>query len=99
MIFNPLETFMIFNPLNDNVIAQPEKAEDKTKSGILLGNPSAREKQRIAIVVAIGDKVTRVKVGDRILFQAFATNDLSVGNDEYISLKEEFIVATVEATK
>jgi co-chaperonin GroES (HSP10) len=51
----------------------------------------------LAIVVAIGDKVDTVKVGDRILFQAFATNDLKVGDEQFISMKQEFIVATVEA--
>jgi chaperonin GroES len=90
---------MIFNPLNDNVIAKPEHAETKSKSGILLGNGSNREQPRLAIVVAIGDKVDTVKVGDRILFQAFATNDLKVGDEQFISMKQEFIVATVEATK
>ncbi len=90
---------MIFEPHNDNVIAEPEKAQEKSKSGLYLGTVSSREQPRLAKVIAIGPKVKEVKVGDRILFQAFATSDLKVGDDEYIALKEEFVVATVKEAK
>lgn len=87
---------MIFKPLNDNIIAEPEKAQNKTTSGILLASSgTGREQPRTATVIAVGDKVQHVKIGDRILFQAFATSDLKVGDEEYIALREEFVVATL----
>lgn len=90
---------MIFNPLGDNIIATPEKAEEKTKSGIFLGPPGKREQPRTAIALAVGPKVEHIKVGDRFLFQAFATSELKVGDDEYLAIKEEFVVATIKEAK
>lgn len=90
---------MMFNPLNDNIIAEPEEATEKSRAGILLGSGGSREQPRLAKVLAVGPKVERVKTGDRILFQAFATSDLQVGDDNYIAIREEFIVAVVEPQK
>ena len=87
---------MIFEPLNDNIIAEPEKVQTQTTSGIYLAAATKREQPRTAVVLAVGPKVDKVKVGDRILFQAFATSDLKVGDDEYIAIKEEFVIAKVE---
>lgn len=86
---------MIFEPLNDNIVAQPEEAQTKTKSGLLLTPGTKREQPRTAKVIAVGPKVKEVKVGHRILFQAFATSDVKVGDDEYIMLREEFVVARI----
>ena len=90
---------MIFKPLNDNIVATPEKAATKSKSGILLTAGSGREQPRTAIVVAVGPKVENIKVGDRFLFQAFAAAELKVGDDDYIAIREEFVIATVEESK
>lgn len=90
---------MIFEPLNDNIIAEPEKAQTATKSGILLTSGTKREQPRTAKVIAVGPKVDRVKVGQRIIFQAFATSDLKVGDDEYIAIREEFVIATIKESE
>jgi chaperonin GroES len=87
---------MIFQPNNDNIIAEPEKAQTMSKSGLYLGTGGNREQPRLAKVIAIGPNVKSIKVGDRILFQAFATADLKVGDEEYLAIREEFVVATVE---
>ncbi len=87
---------MHFKPFNDVVIAQPQKAKEKSDSGILLGEGTAREQPRIAIVVAVGPNVKQAKVGDRILFQAFATTDIKVKDELYIALSEEFVLSTID---
>lgn len=86
---------MIFKPLTDNIIAMPEEAAKQSKSGILFAAGTTREQPRIAKVIAIGSKVTHLKVGDRFLFQAFAAAELKVGDDNYIAIREEFVIATV----
>lgn len=90
---------MIFNPLNDNIIAEPEKAVTQSVSGFLLSAGTKREQPRTAKVLAIGEKVKAVKVGDRIIFQAFATSDLKVGDDDYLAIREEFVIATIKGGK
>ncbi|MCU0667572.1 MAG: co-chaperone GroES [Patescibacteria group bacterium] len=91
-------------PLADYVVAQQEKAESKTASGLYLPEKAA-EKPQIAKVLAVGPgKVgddnerikPEVKVGDRIVYKSYSTTDIKVGTEEYILVKEEDILATVK---
>lgn len=91
-------------PLDDYVVAEAEAAQTKTASGIYLPD-SAAEKPKIAKVVAVGpgkvgDDNERipmtVKVGDRIIYKGYSTNDVKIDGKEYILVKEEDILATVK---
>ena len=82
-------------PLADYVVAQAEEAATKTASGLYLPD-NAAEKPKIAKVVAAGKDVKQVKSGDRIVYKSYSTTEVKVGNDEYILVKEEDILATVK---
>lgn len=82
-------------PLADYVVAEAEKAEAKTASGLYLPN-NAQEKPKVAKVLAVGKDVKQLKVGDRILYKSYSTTDVKVGSDEYILVKEEDVLATVK---
>ncbi|HUP26685.1 MAG TPA: co-chaperone GroES [Candidatus Limnocylindrales bacterium] len=82
-------------PLADYVVAQQEEAETKTASGLYLpGN--AQEKPKVAKVLAIGQKVDGVKVGDRIIYGGYSNEVVKYGGTEYILIKAENIFATVK---
>ena len=90
-------------PLADYVVAVAEEAESKTASGLYLPD-NAKEKPKTAKVVAVGpgkvgDDNERipmtVKVGDRIIYKSYSTTDVKVGDTEYMLVKEEDILATV----
>lgn len=83
------------SPLADYVVAEAEAAQTKTASGIYLPD-SAAEKPKIAKVAAIGKEVKSLKVGDRILYKGYSTNDVKVDGKEYILVKEEDVLATVK---
>lgn len=91
-------------PLGDYVVAQPEKAETKTASGLYIPE-SAQEKPMTAKVVAVGpgkvgDDNERIpmqlKVGDKIIYKSYSTTDVSHGGQSYILVKEEDVLATVK---
>jgi chaperonin GroES len=82
-------------PVADYVLAQQEEAETKTASGIFLPSQS-QEKPKIAKILAIGSDIKKVKVGNRIIYKPYSTNEIKVGKDEYILVKEEDIIATVK---
>lgn len=82
-------------PLADYVVAVGEEASSKTASGIYLPS-NTQEKPKTAKVVAVGKEVKQIKVGDRIIYKSYSTTDVKVGNDEYILVKEEDILATVK---
>ena len=82
-------------PLADYVVAQAEEAQTKTASGLYIpGN--AQEKPKVAEVVAVGQAVRQIKVGDRIIHKSYSSTEVKVGKDEYILVKEEDILATVK---
>jgi len=82
-------------PLADYVVAQAEEAESKTASGLYIPG-GAQEKPKIAKVLATGKEAKNVKSGDRIIYKSYSTTEVKVGNDEYILVKEEDILATVK---
>ena len=82
-------------PLADYVVAEQEKAESKTASGFYLPD-AAKEKPKVAKVLAVGKDVKQVKTGDRILYKSYSTTDVKLGRDDYMLIKEEDILATVK---
>lgn len=82
------------NPLGDRVVAQTNKAQAKTASGLYIPN-NAQEKSKVATVTAVGSRVQGVKVGDKILYKEFSTTDVKLGNEEFILLREEDVLATL----
>lgn len=94
----------MIRPLGDRVLVQRMQAEEKTAGGILLPE-TAKEKPLEGKVIAIGSgKVLKdgtrttmsVKVGDRVLFTAYAGKDLKHGGVEYTIMSEEDILGVIE---
>lgn len=81
-------------PLGDYVVAQQEEASNKTASGLYLPE-NAQEKPKTAKIVAVGKEVRQLKVGDRIIYKSYSTTDVKLGADDYILVKEEDVLATV----
>src|SRR5262245_35992715 len=88
-------------PLGDRVVLKRADAESTTAGGIVLPD-SARDKPQKGEVVAIGDGHTRddgkkvaltVKEGDRVIFSPYAGEEVTVGDDEYVLLRESDILA------
>ena len=81
-------------PLSDYVVAQAEEAQTKTAAGLYLPEKSA-EKPKVAKVVAVGKEVKQLKVGDRILYKSYSPTEVKVEGEDYILVKEEDVLATV----
>ena len=84
---------MAIKPLKDRVVAKKEKAEEKTASGLLLG--TAKEAPAYATVESVGPDVKGVKKGDKIIFKDYSTTEVKIGDEEYLIVKEEDILATL----
>lgn len=91
-------------PLNDKVLIERSKAEDKTKGGIILPD-SSKEKPKEGKIVAVGQgRLTdqgerigfQVKKGDRVLFKSYAGTDVKIDGKDYILMSEEEVLAIVE---
>lgn len=82
-------------PLSDWIVAEQEEAVTKTASGLYLPDKAA-EKPKVAKVLKVGKTVKEVKAGDRIVYKSYSTNDVKIGDKEYILVKEEDVIATVK---
>jgi len=83
------------NPLADWVVAEAVEAKAKTASGLYLPD-NAKEKSRVATVLAVGKDVKTLKKGEKILYREYSTTEVKVDGTEYILVKEEDILATVK---
>lgn len=83
-------------PMAEYVVVQTEEAAKKTASGLYLPD-SAKEKPKIAKVVAIGDAVKGVKVGDKVIYQnEYEATTVKVEGEEYILVFFKNIIATTK---
>lgn len=92
---------MKITPLFDNVLIEPEEAEEKTASGIILPD-TAKEKPQIGKVIAVGSgKVGPkgdthpmvVKIGDRVMYKKWGGNEVKLEGKEYTLVGQEDILA------
>lgn len=82
-------------PLSEYVVAQAEEASNQTASGLYLPD-NATEKPKTAKIVAVGNKVSDVKVGDRIIYKSYSSTEIKIDGQEYLIVKAEDILATVK---
>ena len=87
-----------FKPLADRVLVEPQAAEEKTASGIIIPD-TAKEKPQNGKVVAIGhgtaDHKMNVKVGDNVLYGKYSGTELTVDGTDYLIMKESDIFGIV----
>ncbi len=93
----------MLKPLADRVVLKMTKAEETTKSGIIL-TESSKEKPQIAEVVAVGpggnvegkEIEMHVKVGDKVVVSKYAGTEIKYEGEEYIIVKQSDILAIAE---
>ncbi len=90
---------MTLKPLADNVVIKATKAEETTKSGIVL-TAASKEKPQIAEIVAVGPGTDEVKmtvsVGDRVVAAKYSGTEIKLEDEEYTILRMSDILAIVE---
>ncbi len=88
-------------PLGDRVVARREDSETMTAGGIVLPD-NAREKPSRGVVISVGEgrllkdgtrAPLQVKPGDRILFTSYGPDDIKVGDEELLLMREDDILA------
>jgi chaperonin GroES len=90
---------MNFKPLYDRVVIEPESQENVSKSGIVLPQTS-QERPQVGTVVLVGDgenfdgvsTVMKVNVGDKVLFEKYAGNELKIEGKNYVVLRQIDII-------
>ncbi|MSQ14136.1 MAG: co-chaperone GroES [Dehalococcoidia bacterium] len=95
-----------FEPLGDRVLVKPVKAEEKTRSGLVLPD-TAKERPQEGEVVAVGRGLQtkdgvylplEVKKGDHVLYAKFSGMELKEDGVDFLLLSERDILATVSGS-
>jgi chaperonin GroES len=95
---------MNIRPLGEHILIEPIKAEEKTRSGILLPI-AAIERSEQGKIVAVGPgrkdddgkpEGMDVKVGDIVLFSKSDLHEIKVDEKEYLIAREKDILAVLE---
>jgi chaperonin GroES len=97
---------MKLRPLNDHVIVKPITEEEATsKAGIVLPETVDKEKPEKGEVMEVGpgkllDNGERasmsLKKGDKVVFKKYSPDEINVGDDEYLVLREDDVLAAVD---
>jgi chaperonin GroES len=95
---------MKLRPLQDRILVQRVKEEEKTKGGIIIPD-TAKEKPVEGRVIAAGiGKLSEegkrialeVKKGDRILFGKYSGNEVKIEGEEYLIMREDDVLGVIE---
>jgi len=95
---------MNLKPLFDNVVVKPAKAEEQTKSGLVIPD-TAKEKPQRGEVVAVGEGrfddegkhriPVDVKVGDTVIYKEWGKTSIKIDGEEYFIMSQGDILAVV----
>ena len=94
---------MKIRPLQDRILV--ERIEEETKKGGIIIPDSAKEKPQQGKVIAAGpgridEKGNRipmeVKKGDTILFGKYSGNEIRIGDEEHLIMREDDVLAVIE---
>lgn len=91
-------------PLGDRVVVERDESETVTSGGILLPD-TAKDKPTRGKIISIGDGrlqkngqrvPLQVKVGDRVLFSAYAGDNFKLGDRDLLLMREEDVLAVIK---
>jgi chaperonin GroES len=95
---------MKVKPLHDRILVKRIEEGEQVVGGIIIPD-SAKEKPQQGKVVAVGagkmdDKGKRialdVKDGDTILFGKYSGQEIKVGGEEYLIMREDEVLGVIE---
>jgi chaperonin GroES len=88
-------------PLHDRIVLRRDEAEEKTSGGIVLPD-TAKDKPQKGTVVSVGDGHTTrdgkrypltLKAGDRVIFSSYAGDEISIGDEKLVLMRESDVLA------
>ncbi len=90
-------------PLFDKVVLKQVKAEQTTKSGIVLPGQE-KEKPQQGEVIAVGpggiidgkEVTMQVKPGDKVIYAKYSGTEVEIDEEKYVIVKQTDILAVLD---
>jgi chaperonin GroES len=92
-------------PLADRVVVKPLEEAEQMRGGLYIPD-TAKEKPQQGEVIAVGPgKMTEdgkripaeVKSGDRVLYGKYSGTEVTVGEEQYLILRETDVLAVIKS--
>ena len=81
--------------LAGKILVQPQEAETKTSSGIIIPD-SAKEKPQVGKVVLVGtdkkDEPMELKVGDVVFYGKYSGTELNINGTDYLLMSQNDVL-------
>lgn len=87
---------MDIEPLDDRVVIKPDEAETVRDSGLVLP-ANAQEVPQEGEVLAKGDNVLKLDVGDRVLYSRYGGQEIERDGTKYLVARESDVIGRVKA--
>jgi len=93
-----------FVPLHDRILVRRVEEQETTKAGLIIPD-TAKDKPQEGEVLAAGKGKLKedgkpipldVKKGDRILFGKYAGTEIVLDGDEYLIMREDEVLGTLD---
>ncbi|MBI5274441.1 MAG: co-chaperone GroES [Chlamydiales bacterium] len=96
------KTVTKIRPVGSRVVAK--RLEEEAMQGGIIVPDSAKKKQETVEVVAVGagktkdgkEEVIPVKVGDKIMIDKYAGQEVTIDDEEYVIVRSDDIIAIIE---
>ena len=91
----------MIQPLGKRVLVKPLEKEEKTKGGLYIPetaseNNRSQEGEVMVLGVCKKDHAFKVKVGDRIFFKKYSSEEFELEGQKYIIVEEKDILAIIK---
>ena len=91
-------------PLGERIVVEREESLETTAGGIVLPG-SAQDKPSRGVVISVGDgrllrdgtrSPLQLKPGDHVLFSTYGPDEIKVGEEEFLLMREDDVLAVIE---
>ena len=91
-------------PLGERIVVEREESKETTSGGIFLPS-SAKDKPSRGTVISVGvGRILRdgtrsplqLKPGDQVLFTTYGPDEIKVGEEEFLLMREDDVLAVIE---
>jgi len=83
----------MINPMRNWILVKVNKATEK--SGIVLPD-TAQKEEEVVEVLAIGEEVTKIAVGNRVVAMPQSGQAIPINGTESVFIKESDVIAIIE---
>ena len=86
---------MIVIPTEDRILVKVKEKEEKSIGGVMIPE-TAKEKPTLGDVLEVGEGVTEVKKGDRILYGKYSGTKIEIEEINYLLLRKADVFAIIK---